>query len=321
MDRHSRFIHSQFSILNSLLDPLSSATVPLIYGLARQRMLRGGAQERQVRIDGVTLNYFQQGPVGRAALQPPILLIHGIADNALTWTVVSGQLARERMVYAIDLPGYGRSSMPSGRGFMTLDDMCTLVVAFLREVVGRSALVVGNSMGGWLAIKMAWAVSELIEGIILLDPGGAPLQGRTSWEPFGDLIAVRDLKASRQIFRQMFGAGPLLYLGQRGLQQLFQRQSVREFVASLSASHAPEDELLKPEHLRQLPVPAGLIWGLSDTFLPRGSLEFFRENLPGAPVLLLRHCGHLPQVERPLAVTRFIRRFAASYSLPPRSCL
>jgi len=174
-------------------------------------------------------------------------------------------------------------------------------------------------MGGWLAVKMAWAAPELIGGIVLLDAGGAPLRGRESWEPFGDLIAVRDLKASRQIFRQMFGAGPLLYLGQRGLQQLFQRQIVREFVASLYAAAAAEDELLKAEDLRQLPVPAALIWGLSDTFLPHGSLEFFRENLPGAPALLLRRCGHLPQVERPLAVARFVRQFAAAHTTERRS--
>jgi pimeloyl-ACP methyl ester carboxylesterase len=319
MDRHSRFLHSQFTLLNALLDPLSSASIPLVYGLARQRMLRGGAEERQVQLAGVLLNYFQQSPKRHAPAQPPILLIHGIADNALTWTVVMGQLARERTVYAVDLPGYGRSTTPAGHRFATLDEMCTILVAFIREVIGAPALVVGNSMGGWLAVKLAWAAPELIGGIVLLDAGGAPLRGRESWEPFGDLIAVRDLKASRQIFRQMFGVGPLLYLGQRGLQQLFQRQIVREFVASLSAAAAPEDELLKAEDLRQLPVPAALIWGLSDTFLPRGSLEFFRENLPGAPALLLRRCGHLPQVERPLAVTRFVRQFATAHRNEPRS--
>jgi pimeloyl-ACP methyl ester carboxylesterase len=73
---------------------------------------------------------------------------------------------------------------------------------------------------------------------------------------------------------------------------------------------AAEDDLLKPDELRRLPVPAGLVWGLRDTFLPRGSLEFFRENLAGAPTLLLTRCGHLPQRERPIAVARFIRRFA-----------
>ncbi|HEX5692487.1 MAG TPA: alpha/beta hydrolase, partial [Roseiflexaceae bacterium] len=157
---------------------------------------------------------------------------------------------------------------------------------------------------------------ELISGVVLLDPGGAPLRGRESWEPFGELIGVPDLKTSRQLVRQMFGAGPLMYMGQRGLQQLFHRQSVREFVASLTTLATPEDELLKPEQLQRLPAPAALIWGLKDGFLPQGSLEFFRDNLPDAPTLLLWGCGHLPQVERPLSVARFVRQFAAAHRRP-----
>ena len=111
----------------------------------------------------------------------------------------------------------------------------------------------------------------------------------------------------------MFGGvpAPLLYLGQRGLQQLFHRKVVRAFVADMTATTAAEDDLLKPDDLRRLPVPAGLVWGLSDRFLPHGSLEFFRENLPDAPTLLLRRCGHLPQRERPIAVARFVRQFTA----------
>jgi pimeloyl-ACP methyl ester carboxylesterase len=111
----------------------------------------------------------------------------------------------------------------------------------------------------------------------------------------------------------MFGGipAPLLYLGQRGLQQLFQRQVVRAFVANMTTTAAAEDDLLKADDLRRLPVPAGLVWGLSDRFLPSGSLEFFHENLPGASTLLLRRCGHLPQRERPIAVARFVRQFAA----------
>jgi pimeloyl-ACP methyl ester carboxylesterase len=315
---HRHFLNTQFAHLNALLDPLSSAAVPLIYGLARRGMLRRGAAEHQVELGGASLNYFQQEPARKQQELPqpnssptPILLLHGIADNALTWAMVMKPLARDYPVYAVDLPGYGRSLTPAGRGFATLAEMRDILVAFMREVIGRPALIAGNSMGGWLAVKIAWAAPELTRGIVLLDAGGAPLEGRASWEPFSELIGVPDLKTSRRIFRQMFGAGPLLYLGQRGLQNLFHRQVVREFVASLNATQAPEDELLRDHELRELPVPAGLIWGMSDTFLPRGSLEFFCDNLPDAPTMLLRGCGHLPQVERPLAVVRFIRRFAA----------
>jgi pimeloyl-ACP methyl ester carboxylesterase len=298
--------------------PLSRAMVPLLNGLGRRHLLQRGAEQREVQLNGMSINYYVKYPHGAAAeTELPILLIHGIADGALTWSFVIGPLARAHPVYAIDLPGYGYSGLPAGHSHATLDEMCAMLALFLRQVIGRPALVVGNSMGGWLAVKLGWAVPELVRGVILLDAGGAPLSGIDSWLPFAEAIDIRDMRMARQVFRQMFGAipAPLLYVGQHSLQETFQRQVVRDFVADLKSRAAmPDDVLLKPSDLRNLPVPAALIWGLGDRFLPAGSLEFFRANLPNAPTLLLKRCGHLPQRERPLPVLRFIKRFAAQLS-------
>ncbi len=303
--------------------PLSRALVPLLNGLGRRHLLQSGAEQREVLLNDMTINYYVKHPPRAAAgSELPILLIHGIADGALTWSFVLGPLARTHPVYAIDLPGYGYSGLPAGRGHATLDEMCDMLVLFLREVIGRPTLVVGNSMGGWLAVKLGWAVPELVRGVMLLDAGGAPLSGIDSWLAFAEAIDIRDTRMARQVFRQMFGAipAPLLYLGQHSLQEMFQRQVVREFVADLKGKAAmPDDVLLKPGDLRNLPVPAALIWGLGDHFLPAGSLEFFRANMPDAPTLLLKHCGHLPQRERPLPVLRFIRRFAAQLADAPKT--
>jgi len=292
--------------------PISRVTLPLANGLARRRLLRSGAEQRETRVQGISINYYYQAPGQATPGAFPIVLVHGIADNALTWALVMRSLAYDHSVYAVDLPGYGLSGTPAGRRYATLDEMRDVLALFVHDVIGAPALIVGNSMGGWLAVKLAWSAPESVRALVLIDAGGAPLEGRASWEPFAELIGVRDLRSSRLMFRQMFGAvpAPLLYLGQRGLQELFQRQVVREFVANLAAEAGAEEALLRPDELRRLPVPAALIWGRSDTFLPRGSLEFFRDNLPGAPTLLLRRCGHMPQRERPRAVVRFIRQYA-----------
>jgi pimeloyl-ACP methyl ester carboxylesterase len=294
----------------ALYAPLSKVSLPLINGLARRRLLHGGAREAEARLRGMSINYYcRQPPVANAM---PVVLVHGIADNALTWSFVFGPLARDYPVYALDLPGYGLSGLPDARGYTTLDEMRDVLVDFMREVVGRPALVVGNSMGGWLAVKLAWAAPELVRGVVLLDAGGAPLNGRDSWGPFGEAIGMQDLRSARLAFKQMFGAipAPLLYLGQQSLQDLFQRKVVRGFISSLVAVEDPEEVLLRARDLRELPVPAGLIWGLNDRFLPAGSLEFFRDNMPRAEKLFLARCGHLPQRERPRSVVRFVRQFA-----------
>jgi pimeloyl-ACP methyl ester carboxylesterase len=318
-DRRRQLASIVFGLSSKLEAPISRAAVPLINGLARRRLLASGAAQCEARIHGLPINYYVQQPTRAAPDALPIVLLHGIADNALTWSFIQGPLARKHAVYAIDLPGYGFSGLPPGRFYMTLDEMRDLLESFLSEVVQAPALLVGNSMGGWLAVKLAWSAPELLQAIMLIDAGGAPLQGRDSWVAFGETIGIPDMKTARLVFRQMFGAipAPMLYFGQHSLQELFQRRVVRDFVASLMDAD-PEKELLRAADLRDLPVPAALLWGLNDHFLPQGSLEFFRANLPGAPSLLLKRCGHLPQRERPLAVTRFIKQFAAQLADAPR---
>src|SRR5690349_18803087 len=176
-----------------LADPVSSVTVPLLYGLGRRRLLRGGATQHEVRLNGMTIHYYREGPHderwrqgGRHDRPLPIVLVHGIADNALTWSLVMGPLARDYEVYAVDLPGYGLSGTPAGRGFATIEEMRDVLAELTRTAIGRPALIVGNSMGGWLAVRLAWAAPELVRGIVLLDAGGAPLEGRASWESFAE---------------------------------------------------------------------------------------------------------------------------------------
>lgn len=299
-------------------DPLLRAFVPLISGLMRRELIRSGGERHEVYINRVPINYyvsrvvaqrragiFSKSSSSNSAL--PVLLVHGLADNALTWTFVMRLLARWRDLYAIDLPGYGLSGLPPGQTHATLSDMREVLQLFLGQVVGRPALVVGNSMGAWLAVRLAWAMPTMVAGVVLINAGGAPLQGRPSWEPFAQTITVPDLVTSRLVLRQLFGSipAPLLYLGQRGLQELFQRRVVQRFVEDVQ-----DHEFLVTDDLQHLPVPAGLIWGCRDRFLPNGSQEFFVSNLASAPNLLLKRCGHLPQCEQPLAVARFLHRFA-----------
>ncbi|NJN18169.1 MAG: alpha/beta hydrolase [Oscillochloris sp.] len=286
--------------------PLSTAIVPLVTGLRRRAMLRCGITEDQRRLAGMMVHYYQLAAHAKAAGDLPIVLIHGIADNATTWNFVIRPLSMIGPVYAIDLPGFGLSGYPHGRRYASIHEHTNVVRALIREVIGRPALLVGNSLGGWIAARLTLETAELVHGVVLLDPGGALLGGRGDWEAFVDTVAVPDLRTVRRIYRQMFGVVlPPLYLGQHGFQALFLRDAVTHFVAASN-----EDEFLRPEDLHALTRPCGLIWGMRDSFLPAGSFEFFQTHLPDPQVLALRGCGHLPQLERPQAVTRFVRQFA-----------
>lgn len=296
--------------------PLSRVLIPLSLGLTRRALLRSGVASAYRRLVGVNTHYFAREGAAAGNLGLPVVLVHGIADSALTWSFVLRALASVGPVYALDLPGYGQSGHLPGRQYASIAEQTAVVEAFVREVVGRPALVVGNSMGGWIAARLALAAPDAVRGIVLLDPGGALLEGVRSWEAFVNTVAVRDLQAVRSIYRQMFGRVPLaLYMAQHSFRELFARESVRAFIAASIAAAEAEDlaatGFFAAEELRQISVPAALVWGDRDTFLPDGSFEFFRDNLRDATVHRLRGCGHLPQREAPRAMVRIVRTFAA----------
>jgi pimeloyl-ACP methyl ester carboxylesterase len=289
-----------------LFDPLLDNLLPLADGLNRRRLFHQGMTAEELCLGGARINLYRlEGQSGHEE-DLPVLLVHGIADSALTWSSIMVPLRCLGPVYAVDLPGFGLSGCPPHHQYTTFCDLVTVVQELIEGVIKRPVLLIGNSLGGWLAAHLAVVSPALLRGIVLLNPGGALLGGRDSWQGFVDTVEVADLRTVRKIYRQMFGRiHPELYLVQRGFQSLFARDSVQQFVVNTS-----EADFLSVEDLRRISVPVALVWGLRDQFLPEGSFEFFIDSLPSPTVLLLPESGHLPQRENPVEVAVFVSSFA-----------
>lgn len=286
-----------------LFAPLSRASGALRTGFERRQMLNAGVEMCSAMLGDWRISYYlHHGSPGRK----PLLLIHGLGDSAMTWAPLFTHLPGYTL-YAIDLPGYGFSSPPAGRSYATIGEMRDLLATFTRDVIGQPPIVVGNSMGGWLAIELALDMANDIRGMVLLNPGGALLGGEASYAEFRDLLCAPDLASARLVLRRMFGAvpRPLLYMGQSSLQQSFARPVVRDFIAALR-----DDEMLIESRVGNLSVPTILVWGEKDAFLPDGSFDFFRDHLPNAELHILPGIGHLPHAERPSDVAQIIATFA-----------
>jgi len=196
--------------LTPFLDPLSSALIPMVNGITRHLLLRTGVAEEERTLLGIPVHFYRLDGAPGSDPELPIILIHGIADSALTWAFVLHGLAKIGPVYVIDLPGFGLSGYPQGRRYARINEHVGVVRALIAQVIGRPALLIGNSLGGWIAARLAIESPASICGMVVIDPGGARLAGRPSWEPFIQTVAVPDLRAVRRVFRQMFGLTPLL---------------------------------------------------------------------------------------------------------------
>jgi len=123
----------------------------------------------------LAINYYVKHPRRAASgSELPILLIHGIADGALTWSFVLGPAGAPAPSLREARPARLWLFGPVGRSWPrhARRDARHCSCCFLREVIGRPTLVVGNSMGGWLAVKLGWAVPRLVRGSCCSTPAG-----------------------------------------------------------------------------------------------------------------------------------------------------
>ena len=124
--------------------------------------------------DGATSSWVDlDGPVhyadyGGPADGPLMLLVHGLGGSAVNWAAITAELAADHRVLAIDLVGFGRTQQ-QGRS-ITVQDNAALLGRFIDEVCRQPVILVGNSMGGLIAILLTARRPELVAGLVLVDP-------------------------------------------------------------------------------------------------------------------------------------------------------
>jgi pimeloyl-ACP methyl ester carboxylesterase len=121
-------------------------------------------EEQKIEVEGLPTRYL------RAGEGPPLLLLHGVGDNALDWQWAMPALASTYRVYAPDLPGFGGST--NSRSDYSPAFFTRFVDAFLDTLGIERATVVGNSLGGLIALRLALAEPERVAALGLVSSGG-----------------------------------------------------------------------------------------------------------------------------------------------------
>src|SRR6266498_678033 len=123
-----------------------------------------GGTSRYVDLGGqVHYADFGGNPKGRT-----FVLVHGLGGSHLNWCLLAARLRKHGQVVAVDLAGFGLTN-PEGRA-TTVPANTALLHRFLTEMVGEPVVLVGNSMGGLIAIHQAAAHPETLTALALIDP-------------------------------------------------------------------------------------------------------------------------------------------------------
>jgi pimeloyl-ACP methyl ester carboxylesterase len=253
---------------------------------------------------------------------PPLVLLHGVGTSRVVWRRATPLLAAERTVAAPDLPGFG-ASPPAGRGF-ALDRVADALAEALDARLAAPFDLLGNSLGGAVAIELAGRRPELVRRLVLAAPAGlSPLRdplpalaGRAG----SVLIAARRVTgaplAGSAIVRRLllFGtvADPVAVPAEEARRMVRgSRDSVR--IGAAIAAVAAAD---LRSRLFGIATPVGFLWGARDRVMPISALPGLRALTPGAPAEIIAGAGHVPQVERPREFAAAVERLLGAITVP-----
>jgi pimeloyl-ACP methyl ester carboxylesterase/putative sterol carrier protein len=257
-----------------------------------------------------------------------VICLHGLGSNKASFFQTVAALAPECTVHAIDLPGFGASDKPA-RGGYNARWFAAAVRGYMDALEIDRAHLVGNSMGGRVAIELAFDEPERVASLSLLTPAIA--FRRRQLAPLVKLLrpelAVIPHSLRERVVRDQFWG---LFARPERLDPAAADIAVDEFcriyrsrsarIAFFAAARniyldQPDGEDGFYARLAELQPPALFVWGDSDRVIPPGFSRHVAAALPSASQVILEDCGHVPQVELPEQTNLLIRERIRSTSV------
>lgn len=251
---------------------------------------------------------------------PPVLLIHGLGASAEIWTANIGALAASHRVYAPDLPGFGRTEMPSWMGF-TPDAYSRFLRDFMTAQGLERASLVGHSLGGGIALRVTLDEPGRVDRLVLASSAGlgqdVSLPLRIASLPFFDRVFFKPPLPVFTWFLRRLVHDPAAItpdFARLYCEMFFQPHSIRTFTGILSAIvtlQGVRPSVLEPirEGLGTIASPALVLWGRHDRILPVGQAFEAAGKIPGARLHVFERCGHMPNIEYPEEFNRLVLEF------------
>ncbi len=258
----------------------------------------------------------------RAGWGPVLLLIHGITSSSATWEDVIDPLAERYTVVAPDLLGHGQSAKP--RGDYSLGAYASGLRDLLEAIGHDRATIVGHSLGGGVAMQMAYQFPDKCERLVLVSSGGLGKEVsfflRAATLPGSELVlplltAPGVLGTTRSVAglarRLGMRAGPDLSEMWRGYESLSDPGARSAFVHTLRAlidrggqRVSATDRLYLAQQL-----PTLLMWGERDQIIPFRHGLAARRQIPDCRFESFPSAGHFPHRRRPAPLRRPAERF------------
>ena len=225
----------------------------------------------------------------------PLILIHGLGAYAEYWTPFMESLPEDRPVAAMELLGFGRSIDPHVRPQDYTISLYLKQLAYLQErLQWPKSVLVGVSLGGWIAVEYARHYPWRTSGLLLIAPGG--LDSQTPVQELAQLRRDFDFSTPEE-YRKLINE-----------RILAKPRWIPDFLAHIAidrasrGGHGPVLRNLKPEdwigdRIAELKLPTALIWGKKDRVFPFQSALHIEKKLSRSRLFPIENTGHSYLVE------------------------
>jgi len=272
------------------------SAVLLIFIFAGAAYAQAPAPEsKQVEIFGQKIHYLEAG----SASNPAVILLHGLGGDVSNWALTVPALASKYHVYALDQIGFGKSDKPIANYRVAM--LVEFLDVFCKKLDIRKATLVGNSLGGWTGAAFAIAHPEKVDKLVLVCAAGYTPKRWGGPEVTKDALAALN-PSTTEDFKRLFS---LILYNKAMLTDQFVEQAltnklkrgdgytINSFVESVLRGEDYIDGKVKA-----VKAPTLVLWGKNDGLTPLGMGKAFAEDIPGAQLVVIDQCGHVPQMEK-----------------------
>ncbi len=246
----------------------------------------------------------------------PVVLLHGFGASGYSFSRIIPALSKHYKVYAVDLKGFGDSPRPDDHRY-SVYDQAVLVERFLETHHLDHVIVIGHSYGGGVALSLALMNPARIDKMVLIDAAAyaqqLPKLIRWLQIPVVGPLAFYLLPASYEVedsYRYAFYDDRKI---PKDIVKVY-TENLRKPGAKrvyLEASHVliPEDIDCVSQYYRQIRIPTLILWGANDIVIRPSRAYRLHRDLRNSRLIMIPHCGHIPQEECPEAVVKALEKF------------
>lgn len=280
-----------------------------------------------ITLDGLKTHFVQKGKTG-----PAVVLVHGFGASTYSWRATIAELSQRYRVYALDMKGFGLTAKPRD-GRYNAEEYTRHLLNFLDAFRLEKPILIGHSMGGAIATRLALRHPERVRGLVLEAPVPVTMprardvikNGGVDVATAADTARALNPAVAKVMLPALLRSAITRQTVETGLKAAFHDpalvtpemveeyyrpitiEGAAEALAAMMSAQLPPDKPLPP--LDSLKIPVLLTWGEHDKMLPRTAFEAYARSIAGIKTTVFARSGHVPHEEEPGAFNRRLQEF------------